>query len=93
METGINAILIHENDNVVTVTTAITKGGSIVFKNGSETVKITAAGNIPIFHKVAVTDINTNAPVYKYGQLIGKAIMPISKGSHVHDHNIMSPGS
>lgn len=91
MKTNINAILIHEDDNVVTVTTAVEKGSMVAFQNGDEVVELNVVEDIPVFHKVAIKDIKKNAPVFKYGQLIGKAIVDIDKGSHVHDHNIVSP--
>ena len=91
MKAKINAILIHEGDNVVTVTTAIEKISIVTFQKGDEVIELNVIEDIPVFHKVAVTDMEKDAPVYKYGQLIGKAIVDIKKGSHVHDHNIVSP--
>jgi altronate dehydratase len=91
MKTNINAILIHEEDNVVTVTKIVEKNSAVAFQKGDEVVELNVIEDIPEFHKVAVTDIAKDASVYKYGQLIGKAIDVINKGSHVHDHNIVSP--
>lgn len=91
MKTKKNAILIHEDDNVVTVTVAVEKGSVVVFKKNNDIIKLNASDDIPVFHKVAVSDIKSGAPVYKYGQTIGEAIINISKGRHVHDHNIESP--
>ena len=91
MKTGINAILIDEDDNVITVTKAIEKRGVAAFQKGDDVVELNVIEDIPQFHKVAVTDIAKDASVYKYGQLIGKAVADINKGSHVHDHNIASP--
>jgi altronate dehydratase small subunit len=91
METIINAILIHEDDNVVTVTTAIKKSADVAFQKGNNIIEIKVVDDIPVFHKVATAEIEKGASVYKYGQLIGTAILDIVKGSHVHDHNIASP--
>lgn len=91
MDTGINAILIHEDDNVVTVTAAVKKGSRAVFQKGDNIIEINIVDDIPVFHKAAVSDIKKGDSVYKYGQLIGKAVADISRGSHVHDHNISSP--
>jgi len=91
MNKKINAILIHGDDNVVTVTTALGKGSDLAFQKGEDIIEMKVVEDIPVFHKVAVADIEKDAPVYKYGQLIGKAILDINKGSHVHDHNIESP--
>ena len=89
METKINAILIHEDDNVVTVTTAVEKDSVVAFQKGDEIIEMEVLEDIPVFHKVAVTDIAKDASVSKYGQLIGKAVVDINKGSHIHDHNIV----
>jgi altronate dehydratase small subunit len=91
MDTIINAILIHEDDSVVTVTTAIKKGSVVAFKEVDSVIELNVVEDIPVFHKVAVSDIKKGASVYKYGQLIGKAIVDIPRGSHIHDHNIQSP--
>ena len=63
----------------------------LVYRKGEEIFEIKLIENIPVFHKVAVADIEKDAPVYKYGQLIGRAVMHIARGCHVHDHNIKSP--
>ena len=91
MGENINAILIHEDDNVVTVTKAIPRDGIAEYERGGHIVHVKVLDDIPPFHKVAVTDIEKNGHVYKYGQLIGKASDKILTGNHVHDHNIKSP--
>ena len=91
MKSCINAILIHKDDNVVTVVTDIEQGKKVIFQNGDDLVELNVIEDIPVFHKAAVTDIEKDAHVLKYGQVIGKAITHIARGSHVHDHNIVSP--
>ena len=91
MDKKINSILIHDNDNVVTVTEMLGAGEAAIYRKEEEFVEIIAIDEIPKFHKIAVTDIHKAQPVYKYGQLIGVATREISKGKHVHDHNIESP--
>lgn len=93
MKTTINAILIHEDDNVVTVLTDIEQGRKLTFQKGDDLVELNVVEDVPVFHKVALADIEKNTPVLKYGHVIGKAITHIARGSHVHDHNIMSPVS
>ncbi len=44
---------------------------------------------IPAGHKVAVTRIRAQAPVRKYGQIIGFAAKDIEPGDHVHTHNLV----
>ena len=91
MDEKINAILIHNNDNVITALESLQSGSVARYQDDRELVEIVITEEIPKFHKIAVVDIQESEPVYKYGQLIGEAITTISKGSHVHDHNIASP--
>lgn len=42
----------------------------------------------PIGHKVALTDLSEGDTIIKYGEDIGKVVAPISKGDHVHTHNL-----
>ncbi len=86
-----NAILIHNDDNVVTTTESLQTGSVARYQKDEDVVEIISREEIPKFHKIAVVDIQKSKPVYKYGQLIGEALENISKGSHVHDHNITSP--
>ncbi len=91
MDKIINAILIHNDDNVITATESLQAGGVARYQKDEEVVEVVAREEIPKYHKIAVVDIEKTKPVYKYGQLIGEAIETIRKGSHVHDHNIASP--
>ena len=52
--------------------------------------RLPANMDIPIGHKVALTDIKAGDTVWKYGQDIGKAVAPIAKGDHVHVHNVQT---
>ena len=45
-------------------------------------------GEIPAGHKVALCDIKKDEPIIKYGFPIGKAKCNISKGEHIHCHNL-----
>ena len=91
MDAKINAILIDEKDNVITATESLQAGSVATYQNARETKEIILIEEIPKFHKIAVTDMMEKQPVLKYGQLIGETTRTISKGSHVHDHNMTSP--
>lgn len=91
MMSGINAILIHEKDNVVTVTERLKAGEAAIYRKSDDDIVTIAIEDIPKFHKIAIEDIVRSGTVIKYGEEIGKAILDIPKGSHVHDHNITSP--
>ncbi len=53
-------------------------------------VTMTAMGEIPAGHKIALCDIENGEFVIKYGQIIGRATQPIKKGEWVHSHNLRS---
>jgi altronate hydrolase len=44
---------------------------------------------IPRGHKIALTEINKNEPIIKYGERMGHAYKPIERGAHVHTHNVI----
>ena len=80
MEKGKSAIKINGCDNVV-----------VLLKNvagGEEVFGITAQGDIPMGHKMAVGSIAKGENVVKYGYPIGHATADISSGQHVHTHNL-----
>lgn len=51
---------------------------------------ITAQGDIPQGHKIALADIARGDNVVKYGFPIGKAKIGIKAGEHVHTHNVQT---
>ena len=44
--------------------------------------------NLENGHKYALTDIAAGSQIIKYGNPIGHATCDISKGDHVHSHNM-----
>ncbi len=76
------SIRLSPTDNVAVALKDIAKGQTV------EPASITARAPIPRGHKLAVAAIEKDAPVIKYGQIIGFACEYISPGAHVHVHNI-----
>lgn len=85
-----NAMMINEKDNVIVAIEPIAAGNEAVYMVGGECHKILAAEDIPMYHKLARTDIVQGAKVIKYGEYIGEAGCDIAAGSHVHTHNVVS---
>lgn len=79
-----NAVIIHPDDNVVTVTTEIPVDGTVVWGAG----EIRATTPIPYGHKIALRALAPGDVVIKYGQMIGRAAGPIAAGEHIHTHNL-----
>ena len=53
-----------------------------------ETIRIRALDAVPLGHKIALQDIRSGDAVLKYGYDVGRAVADISKGRHVHVHNL-----
>ena len=53
-----------------------------------KSAKIQAKNEIPLGHKIAMSDLKEGDTIIKYGHDIGKVVKPIKKGEHVHVHNV-----
>jgi len=87
---GINALLMHEEDNVVVVLEEISEAQVIRYASAGGAKEIKAVERIPIYHKVARNSIPAGQIVYKYGGSIGASLRNIEPGEHVHEHNLCS---
>jgi altronate dehydratase small subunit len=85
------AIVIHEKDNVATALRLLHRDEVISVEIQNHFEKIKLISEIPMGHKFALNNIEKGAPVVKYGEPIGEATSAITKGEHVHVHNMMSP--
>jgi altronate dehydratase small subunit len=87
----LNAIMIDERDNSAVVIEYIHKRQEVQYAHKDGTVQmLISLEDIPIFHKIAISDISAGAPVIKYGEHIGIASTGIKAGMHVHEHNVQS---
>jgi len=86
------AIMINSQDNTAIAFNDIQAGEnvSIVTASGEVIREIAAEQAIPFGHKIALETISQGENVLKYGEVIGIATQQISKGSHVHIHNVKS---
>ena len=82
-----NAILLDDKDNVATCTAAAKAGDMIQLIGGGS---VHCVEDIPIWHKVALTDIAKGDKIFKYGEVIGEASEDIAKGAWVSHENIFS---
>jgi (2R)-sulfolactate sulfo-lyase subunit alpha len=85
-------LLVHEKKDTVGVVVVedLAKGTDMlcVVTADNSSFKLKARMDVPIGHKVALTDINKGDTVWKYGQDIGIAKTKIGQGEHVHVHNV-----
>ncbi len=86
-----NAVIISGTDNVAVAVEHVSRGTLLTWltPDGTEH-SVTAAEDIPIYHKFAVCDIAEGDKIVKYGEHIGEAGAPIRAGEHVHIHNVTS---
>ncbi|MEM8852702.1 MAG: UxaA family hydrolase [Pseudomonadota bacterium] len=85
-------VLKHDHeDNVAVVVVedlkAGTKAHGVVTVDDS-TFEVTVHHDVPIGHKVALTDLSEGDTAIKYGEDIGKFVRTVKAGEHVHVHNL-----
>ena len=86
------ALKVADADNVATVFADGTTAGTVVCvrdRAGNESL-VTALGDIPYGHKIAIADIAAGQTIVKYGESIGVASREIAVGDYVHVHNLDS---
>jgi len=66
--------------------TAVKKGDALEHDG----LTITAANDVPVYHKIAKVFVKAGDEVYKHGEPIGTASRDIHAGEHVHTHNVES---
>lgn len=85
-------LLVHDaKDSVgVVVIEGLTAGTEMlcVVTHDNSDFKLTAKHDIPIGHKVALSDLADGETIIKYGEEIGKMVAAAGKGEHVHTHNM-----
>jgi hypothetical protein len=84
------AILLHPNDNVVTLLRDLVEGESVAAGLEDRRVEVRLREDVRFGHKVAVRPIMKGEDVVKYGMPIGQALDEIEPGAWVHVHNCRS---
>ena len=86
-----NHCLMHDSrDNVGVAVADIRPGQTVAVASLDHkvTTQVTALQEIPLGHKIALRDLNAGDTVIKYGEDIGRVVVPIRAGEHVHVHNL-----
>lgn len=85
-------LLVHNpNDNVgVVVAEGLAAGTEMlcVITENNKSFKLTAKDDVPIGHKIALTDLAEGDAAIKYGVDVGKIVASVKRGEHVHTHNL-----
>jgi altronate hydrolase len=79
-----NAVVHHEDDNVAIAVRPVASGEAVVVK---AEVRVEAAEDVDVGHKIALTSIASGGIVYRYGEPIVEATAAIEAGAWVHVHN------
>jgi len=82
------AIKLHKDDHVAIAKESLSAGTRLYWQENHVREEITLLQPIPSGHKVALKRIHADAPVLRYGQVIGFAPRDIRVGEHVHTHNL-----
>ncbi len=90
MRGNAQAIVINEKDNVATALEPLQAGANITAEVHGRVEEITLLSDIPMGHKFALEDMEKGEAVIKYGEPIGQSTTKITRGEHVHVHNVVS---
>jgi len=71
-------IKVHESDNVAIIVNSNGLPADSVFPDG-----LVLKEHVPQGHKVALVDLAQEAPIVRYGEIIGYAVKPIVKGAWI----------
>jgi len=55
---------------------------------GGRPTKVRVRMDIPLGHKIALSDFKPGDTILKYGCDIGRIVAPVKRGEHVHVHNL-----
>lgn len=89
---GVPHLLVHDqSDNVGVVVVENLQAGAemlcVITENNTD-FTLVVEQDVPIGHKVALRDLAPDDTVIKYGEDIGRITAAVSKGGHVHVHNL-----
>jgi (2R)-sulfolactate sulfo-lyase subunit alpha len=83
--------LVHEKADNVGVATVDIKTGEVaqgLYMDNQDNIEMKTLQDIPLGHKIALTDLAVENSVIKYGADIGRVVNDIKAGEHVHTHNL-----
>jgi len=79
-------IKVHDTDNVAIVVNSGGLSAGTVFDDG-----LTLREHVPQGHKVALADLAQDAPILRYGEVIGYAEKPIARGAWIEESLVRLP--
>lgn len=84
--------LAHFDGDVVAVAVRDLVPGTVEggYLRGPKSISLELLHEVPLGHKLALTDLEAGQDVIEYGLRIGVTTQKIAKGSYVHIHNLRS---
>jgi len=79
-------LLLHPDDNSLVARRSLEAGEEVVIDG--ETIRMPQA--VALGHKVARRALQPGTAILKYGAPIGSTTQPVTKGEHLHLHNLKS---
>jgi (2R)-sulfolactate sulfo-lyase subunit alpha len=89
----VHKFLVHKRgDHVGVATSDIGKGETVtgVYMHDDSSIEVVSNGEIPLGHKISVSELPAGGEVIEYGTRIGLVPDGLSVGDYVHTHNIKS---
>ncbi len=77
---------LHHMDNVAVAAARLPAGTELEIDGEF----LAVLEDIPAGHKIALTDLSTDALVVKYGHTIGTVTCPVGRGRWLHSHNVQT---
>lgn len=87
----IHFVVHEEGDSVGTIVVEGIQSGQTLtgwIMEQDKTIELATRSDIPIGHKIALSDLSSDDTVIKYGVDIGRVVAPIKAGEHLHVHNV-----
>src|SRR5687768_8440043 len=85
LPTAENSVIhLHPTDNSGVARVPLSCGSELKVDG----VEVNVRGSVPAGHKVALQHIGPGEAIIRYGQVMGRARVPIEAGEHVHVHNV-----
>ncbi len=85
----VNALVMNSSDNVAVCTEPVKQGETVRYRRKDAVEELTAGEDIPVWHKVALSELLEGASVIKYGEAIGITVCRVPAGGWISHLNLV----
>jgi altronate hydrolase len=82
----VDFVHLHADDNIVVAARNLSRGERLTVGKA----EIELRDDVPLGHKLALTAVDAELPIRKYGQVIGFTTQRVEPGEWVHGHNLVN---